>query len=184
MYESQPSVVDRLYSDFKLIIEQIDDPENPASTISLRNSTEDVFQKTLTVAIGAYFERRITDAVLDLVGKSSNNTLAPEFARIRGIEKSYHSLFNWGDNNANSFYRLFGGDFRDYMKEYVKNNDEFGRAAKAFLELGNARNEVAHTFNSVGKTTEEIYDLYRIALLFVDQIPLRFDEFAQRQRQD
>ena len=176
MQESQPSVVDRLYSDFKLIIEQID-----VSEISLRNSTEDVFQKTLTVAIGTYFERRITDAVLDLVDKSSNNTLATEFAWIKGIDKRYYSLFNWEDNNANSFYRLFGGDFRDYMKEYVKNNDEFGRAAKAFLELGNARNEVAHTFNSVGKTAEEIYDLYRIALLFVDQIPLRFDEFAQRQ---
>lgn len=82
MYESQSSTVDRLYSDFKLIIEQIDDPENPASTISLRNSAEEIFQKSLYVAIGSYFERRIATIVLDIVGMSSSHSrLATEFVR-------------------------------------------------------------------------------------------------------
>lgn len=181
MYESQPSVVDRLYSDFKLIIEQID-----VSEISLRNSAEEIFQKSLCVAIGSYFERRIAAVVLDFVGRSSGDSaLVTEFVRNKAISRQYYTYFNWKGANANSFFSLFGADFKAYMSEYVSNNPEYGDAIRAFMQVGGIRNEVAHNFEyvSIDATTDEIYELYRKARLFVDQIPQRFDEFAQRQRQ-
>lgn len=181
MRESQPSVVYRLYSDFELIIRKLD-----VSEISLRNSTEDVFQKTLALAIGSYFERRITDAVLEFVGRSSGDSaLITEFVRNKAISRQYHSYFDWDRANANKFFSLFGAEFRAYMSEYVNENPEYDDAIRAFMQVGGIRNKVAHNFEyvNIGATTEEIYELYRKALLFVDQIPQRFDEFAQRQWQ-
>ncbi len=182
MRESQPSVVDRLYSDFELIIRKLD-----VSEISLRNSAEEIFQKSLYVAIGSYFERRIGTIVLELVGESSSHSrLATEFVRKKAVSRQYHSYFDWDKANANSFFGLFGAEFKAYMAEYVNENPEYGDAIRAFMRVGDVRNEVAHNFEyvSIDATADEIYELYRKALLFVDQIPLRFDEFAQHQRQD
>lgn len=181
MYESQSSTVDRLYFDFKLIIEQIN-----GSEISLRNAAEEILQKTLALAIGSYFERRITDAVLEFVGKSSGDSaLITEFVRNKAISRQYHSYFDWDRANANTFFGLFGAEFKAYMSEYVNENPEYDDAIRAFMQVGGIRNKVAHNFEyvSIGATTEELYELYKVALLFVDQIPQRFDEFAQRQRQ-
>ena len=177
MVQSENSVVDRLYSDFQQLVDQID-----ATEISLRNSAEEIFQKSLYVAIGSHFEQRITDHILELVGRSSrDNVLVTEFARIKGVSRQYHTFFGWGDSNANRFFSMFGREFRDYMVEYVKNDDQYDESIKAFLEVGNVRNEVAHDFGSVSldKTVEEIYARYKQALAFVEQIPLRFDEFEQ-----
>ena len=182
MYESQPSVVDRLYSDFKLIIEQID-----LSEISLRNSAEEIFQKSLYVAIGSYFERRIGTIVLELVGESAiHSRLATEFVQNKAISRQYHTYFQWNSANANSFLGLFGAEFKAYMSEYAGENPEYRDAIRAFMQVGGIRNDVAHNFEyvSIDATADEIYELYRKALLFVDQIPQRFDEFAQRQKQD
>ena len=177
MVQQESSTVDRLYSDFSRLIEQID-----ATEISLRNSAEEIFQKSLYVAIGSHFERCITDYILDFVDKSSGNSiLVTEFARIKAISHQYHTFFGWEDSNANRFFSMFGKEFKDYMVEYVKNNADYGEAIKAFLEVGNVRNEVAHDFGSVNleKTVDEIYDRYKKALAFVEQIPLRFEEFEQ-----
>lgn len=176
--QSQPySMVDGLYENFQRLMEQID-----VSEASLRNYVEDMFQKSLCIGIGCYFERRITDTVFNLARRDSHSVLASEFIRIRGIGRSYSTLFNWSDlsaNSANSFYGLFGSEFKQYMTNYVNNHDEFRNATLAFLELGNARNRVAHTFDSVGKTTDEIYKLYQSALVFVNELPSRFEEFER-----
>lgn len=180
MVQQESSAVDRLYSDFTQIIFQID-----ASDISLRISAEEIFQKSLYVAIGSHFEQRITECVLEFIRQSSGNSiLVTEFARIKGISYQYHTYFDWGKRNANKFFGLFGAEFRSYMTDYVKAHADFDNAVRAFLEIGNMRNEVAHEFGAVslGKTVDEIYDRYNEALDFIEQIPLRFEEF-ERSRQ-
>ena len=183
--QPQPySMVDGIYEDFQRMMAQID-----VSEVSLRNSVEDMFQKSLCIAIGCYFERRVTDAVLNLARRDSHSVLASEFVRIWGIGHRYSSLFDWSAwgarttkraaKSGNSFYRLFGAEFQQYMTNYMSTNDEFRNAVLAFLELGNARNRVAHTFDSVGKTTDEIYELYQNASVFVEELPLRFEEFER-----
>lgn len=171
------STVDRLYSDFILMIEQIDNAE-----ISLRNAAEEIFQKSLYVAIGSYFEQRITTYIVEFMAEASGgNVLVREFTRIKGVSRQYHTFFNWRASNANGFFGMFGPEFKDYMDVYVKDNPEFADAIRAFLEIGNMRNEVAHDFGSVAltKTVQEIYQRYRQALTFVEAIPVRLGEFEQ-----
>ena len=172
--------VDRLYSDFTRILEQIS-----RTDLSLRTSAEEIFQKSLYVAIGSYFEQRVTHHILDLVSESSGaNLLVTEFVQNKAIGRQYHTLFGWTDNNANAFFRLFGNEFRAYMTDHVRNNPDYAEAAKAFLEIGNVRNEVAHEFGNVSlnKTSDDIYSRYEKALEFVEQIPLHFKAFlASRQ---
>ena len=177
----ESSTVDRLYSDFSLMIEQIDVTE-----VSLRNSAEEIFQKSLYVAIGSYFEQRITSYILEFMSKASgDNVLVIEFVRVKGITRQYHTFFSWDRRNANGFFSMFGQEFKDYMVEYVENNPEYRDAIRAFLEIGNVRNEVAHDFGSVNltKTVNEIYDRYQQALIFIEQMPSRFEEFEQVMRQ-
>ena len=66
------------------------------------------------------------------------------------------------------------------MTGYVRENPEYTEAIRAFLEVGNVRNEVAHNFESVTfeKTVDEIYARYKEALTFVEQIPLHFEAFS------
>ena len=177
MVQQESSAVDRLYSDFIQIISQID-----ASDISLRISAEEMFQKSLYIAIGSHFERRITEYILDFVGKSSRNSvLVTEFVG-KLMSRQYHNFFAWGDaKNANRFFSMFGGDFKNHMAEYVRNNPEYDEAIRAFLEVGDVRNQVAHDFGTVSleKTADEIYARYKEALAFVEQILLRFEEFEK-----
>ena len=67
------------------------------------------------------------------------------------------------------------------MAEYVRNNPEYDEAIRAFLEVGDVRNQVAHDFGTVSleKTADEIYARYKEALAFVEQILLRFEEFEK-----
>lgn len=173
----ESSTVDRLYSDFSLMIEHID-----SSEISLRSAAEEIFQKSLYVAIGSYFEQRITAYIVEFMAEASGgNVLVREFTRIKGVSRQYHTFFDWRASNANGFFGMFDPEFRAYMGVYVKDNPEFADAIRAFLEVGNMRNEVAHDFGSVAltKTVQEIYQRYRQALAFVDEIPSRFEEFEQ-----
>lgn len=180
MIQEEAYAVDRLYSDFTRILERIEDTE-----ISLRNSVEEIFQKSLYVAIGSHFEQQITHYILEFMGKSSNNNvLVTEFVRNKAIARQYHTLFVWKDNNANAFFGLFGQDFRAYMTGYVRENPEYAEAIRAFLEVGNVRNEVAHNFESVTfeKTADEIYSRYKEALAFVEHIPSHFEAFLASRR--
>lgn len=173
----ESSAVDRLYSDFSLMIEHIDDSE-----ISLRSAAEEIFQKSLYVAIGSYFEQRITTYIVEFMSEASGgNVLVREFTRIKGVSRQYHTFFEWGGRNANRFFAMFGSDFRDHMVQHVRGNPEYADAIRAFLEVGDMRNEVAHDFGSVTltKTVDEIYQRYRQALAFVEEIPLRFEEYER-----
>lgn len=175
--QSQTSVVDSLYEDFQSVMEKID-----VSEVSLRTSVEDVFQKSLAVAIGSYFERRVTGIVLEFVEKSSgNNVLVSEFVRNKAIHRQYHTYFQWGRANANQFFGLFGKDFRDHMTEYVRNNPEYGDYVSDFMQIGDIRNNVAHDYEYVviNQNTHELHKLYQNARVFVDGLPLRFEEFER-----
>ena len=82
----ESSAVDRLYSDFSLMIEHIDDSE-----ISLRSAAEEIFQKSLYVAIGSYFEQRITTYIVEFMSEvSGGNVLVREFTRVKGVSRQYH----------------------------------------------------------------------------------------------
>ncbi len=173
----EQSVVDRLHVDFKQIVEHLG-----ATEISLQTSAEEIFRKNLLLAAASYFERRISEGLLDFIGRTGSPDLVVEFVRKQAIERRYHTLFDWDRPNANKFFRLFGTPFGEYMEQYINDHPDFGESVRAFMEIGSERNRIVHQdFGSapLEKTTDDIYRLYLRALLFVEQMPLRLDEHIQ-----
>lgn len=172
-----PTVVDRLHEDFTGLLEVLDE----AGEVSLRAVADENSRKSLLLAAASYFERRMTEAVLSFVEDATNrNVLVTALVRNKAVSRQYHTWFQWDKNNANSFLGLFGSDFRDFMKQRIKDDDQLDDSVRAFLELGGERNRLVHEdFGAftLEKTTEEIHALYRRALHFVEAVPGALREF-------
>jgi hypothetical protein len=106
--------------------------------------------------------------------KATRSILVEEFVRNKAVARQYHTWFKWGENNANQFFGLFGADFRAAMVNRVKASEELRESIKAFLDIGEDRNQLVHqdyaTF-PLEKTLEEIYVLYQKAMLFIETFP-------------
>ncbi|MBP0016351.1 MAG: hypothetical protein J7647_02190 [Cyanobacteria bacterium SBLK] len=163
------TIVDNLHQEFNEILKHLD-----SSEISLRATAEDTFRKSLLLAAASYFETQVTQILTDLVRTwGNNNVLLNEFVRNKAIAREYHKLFKWDGKNANSFFALFGKEFKSHMEKLVKNDPELEKSIKAFLEVGNERNRLVHknygNYN-LEKTSEEIYQLYQKAQFFVENL--------------
>lgn len=125
----------------------------------------------------------MTDTVLSFVSDTSNHhALVTAFVRNKAVRRQYHTWFQWDAANANSFFGLFGEGFLGFMKQKIKNDNELAASIRAFLELGNDRNRLVHQdFASfpLEKTSNEIYDLFRKAMIFVDAFPTSLREFEE-----
>ena len=172
-----PTVVDRLHENFADLLAVLD----KAGEVSLRAVADENFRKSLLLAAASYFERRMTETVLSFIEDTTNrNVLVVALVRNKAVSRQYHTWFQWGTNNANSFFGLFGNDFRDFMKQRIKDDAQLDDSVRAFLELGGERNRLVHEdFGAftLEKTTEEIHALYCRALHFVEAIPGALREF-------
>ena len=163
------TVVDLLYQDFQEVINRIDVFE-----LSLQTTLRVTFSKSLLMAVAGYFEEQVQQQVVSFVHDcSSGNELVKELILHRAFGRQYHSLFIWEAKNANHFFALFGSGFSQSMRQFITGRDEYQEAIRAFLEIGNARNELAHGNYAqfpLDKTTEEIYASYKAGLQFVNSI--------------
>lgn len=180
MVTPEETVVDRLYQDFQALIASID-----PSDLSLQTTVRVNFSKSLLMAVAGYFEEQVQVQIVDFVHNCTNgNKPLKEFVVRKAFGRLYSQLFNWKDNNANSFFVLFGVDLRESMKKLAEEQIEYDRAIKAFLEIGNARNELAHGNYAdfpLDKTAEEIYESYKLALPFVETLAWHLEHFSAEQ---
>ncbi len=165
------TIVDRLYHEFQDLVSYLD--QN--GQISFCNTANENFSKTLLLATASYFESRITEHLLAFVREvAKENQRVVKLVENKAIRRQYHTLFNWEATNANQFYGLFGETFKTFMTNEIKHDIKLEESVKAFLEIGRNRNSLVHqdfgTF-SLGKTTDEIYQLYQKALYFVESLP-------------
>ena len=162
--------VDRLYEDFDAVMEYLR-TEQP----SFHLAVEESLRKGLLLAAASYFERRVTEILVEFVSESAGrNEQLVEFVRRQALNRRYHTLFNWGSANVNGFWGLFGQSFRSSMTERVRRDPKLQDGIRAFLELGNDRNRLVHEdFGSFSleKTSREIYVSYTDALGFVEALP-------------
>lgn len=171
--------VDELYSDFQDIVGGLDQLEG-----SLRVTAEDTFRKYLLLAAASYFESEIKECIMQLAESSSSRSseMIVTFVRMKAIERQYHTYFQWEGRNANSFFALFGQGYKSYMTERVNANQKYDEAIQAFLEIGHARNQLVHQDFSnfrLDRTSEEIFELYRKACVFVNSLETSFDEYLR-----
>jgi RiboL-PSP-HEPN/Protein of unknown function (DUF2934) len=164
--------VDRLYSECIGILNLL---RQSKDELSLQSAAGDNLRKVLLLGAASYFETRMCATVIEFVReKATQSILVEEFVRNKAIARQYHTWFQWGQNNANQFFGLFGADFRAMMVSRIKASDELKNSIKAFLDIGEDRNQLVHqdyaTF-PLEKTLEEIYELYQKAMLFIETLP-------------
>lgn len=173
------SVVDRLHSEFIDLLSVLD----RANEISLRNTADDNFRKSLLLACASHFEHILTQTVMQFVEETANsNILICSFVANKAIFKQYHTWFKWEDKNANHFFGLFGREFLIYMKDMIKKNEELFNGIQAFLELGYNRNRLVHQdYGSftLEKTSAEIFESYCKAKYFINKMPELFRDFTK-----
>lgn len=152
--------------------------------VTLLFRTEDVFTKTLIIAAASYFEVELAAVMSQLYRERTDGAEAlVAFIQKQAFGRQYAQLFSWENHNqANSFYARFGPDFRDYMKNRVDNDPVLDMAVKAFLEIGDLRNQMVHKNYAdfqLSKTADEVFILYEAALVFLEEIPKALLEFIE-----
>jgi hypothetical protein len=164
------TVVDRLYREYRELLACLDAAGEP----SLRSAAEETFTKSLLLAAASYFEYRVCGHIVQFVSEYSHSDMVSNLVRTKAISRQYHTFFNWEGANANTFFSLFGTEFRSYMDRRVAADEYLRSAIRSFIELGGERNRLVHQdfgSYSLEKTAEEIYAAYTQGLLFVEALP-------------
>lgn len=165
-----PSDVDRIHKEFTDLIDFL----ASNGEISLRSSADDAFRKVLTISAASYFEHVLTNIVMEFVEETvSAETMITALVRNRVVGRQYHTWFTWDGKNANGFFGMFGDGFKAHMTGLVKATPDLDKAIKAFLELGEGRNMLAHqnfAAFAMQKTSDEIFKLYQDAMPFIESV--------------
>jgi len=129
------------------------------------------YTKSLLMSVASYFESVITSAIGNyshIVTK--DNDMLVSFIYNKGIERQYHTYFNWKDGkSANNFFGLFGGTAKAKAEKLIKDK-ELDDSVKAFLQIGQERNKLVHQNYievNLNTTFDELYDRYIVACAFV-----------------
>jgi hypothetical protein len=174
------SDVDRIHKEFTDLIQFL----ASNGEISLRSSADDAFRKVLTISAASYFEHVLTGIVMEFVEETvSAETMVTALVRNRVISRQYHTWFTWEARNANSFFGMFGDGFKAHMTALVKATPDLDRAIKAFLELGDGRNMLAHqnfAAFAMQKTSDEIFKLYQDAMPFIESVRTELRACSQK----
>lgn len=167
---SNGDIVGTRYKEFREMIDYLETNKE----ISLKIVADDNLKKVLLLSAASYFEDEIKDIILSFVDKNSNdNSMIKSFVKNKAVERQYHKYFDWSAKNANKFFSLFGEEFKNQASGDIKDNSELKESIRAFLEIGNLRNELVHgnfAVFPIEKTVEEIYGLYRSAHQFIDYL--------------
>ncbi len=171
--------VELLNEEYKSIVNFLNKSRQP----SLLSDVNKTFKKVIVLSSASYFEYLIQEILISfIIRKTDNNTKAVNFFKKKAIGMQYHTYFSWGEKNnpnkpgknANQFFSLFGDDFRKEAEEDIKKNPELDKSMKAFIEIGHLRNILIHSnfaaYNFDNKTTDEMFDLYRTGIPFIDYI--------------
>jgi RiboL-PSP-HEPN len=165
------TIVDRIFGDYGSVVAAL--AEN--GDLSLLNSVEENYRKSLLLTAASYFEQRVVEHVVEYAReRGGKDELIPRFIENKAAKRQFHTWFAWDSNNANAFFGLFGEDFRNYVTGYIKGVDGFDACISAFLEIGRERNRLVHQNYgafALEKTAEELYVLYKSANDFVERIP-------------
>lgn len=172
-------VIERCYEECCAILEVVEHHGD----MSLNNAAEVIFQKYFAICVASHFEKELCDSLeLYYQDVSGEHTPAVCFMKNKAIERQYHTWFNWDGKNANTFFALFGNEFKNYMKAKLEKDALLDEAVKSFLELGRNRNVFVH--NDLGtvssdKTMEEIYQEYCRACAFIELFPNVLHEYVR-----
>lgn len=171
--------VDLLNQEYQSIVGFLEQNAQP----SLSSDVNRYFKKVIALSSGSYFEHRIQEILVQFITREANNNiLVINFVKKKAIGMQYHTYFSWGEKNnpdrpgtnANSFFSLFGEDFKKQVEKEIKASADLEVAVKSFLEIGHLRNILVHSnfaaYDIENKTADEIFTLYKNGLPFIEFI--------------
>lgn len=177
MSEIETTEVERVFEELKFLREHL---ESSTAGLSVLNTLSSVDAKVMLLCSASYFERKVCDGILEVFAQTSPSITMNNFLAKKALSRNYHTLFSWKENNANSFFGLFGNEFKTHMKSLL-DDDDLKQCMKDFMELGRIRNELVHqnyaTFN-LGDTAQEIYEKFKRANRFVGVVMLELSSFS------
>ena len=172
------TIVDVLHREIEEILAFLD----AANEVSLRNTVDGNFRKALLLAAASNYEKRLTEGVITFVREvTAQDHVVAWLVVSRVVTRQYHTWFDWKRANVNQFFSMFGQTFSRHVQGIVNEDDGLSSSVKAFMEIGRERNRMVHDdFGSFSleKTSEEIYETYRIGSRFVDWVPQALREYC------
>lgn len=149
------------------------------SQFSFLTTVQNFTLKSIILSIASYYESAIVNLIHESL-ETEKSELLKYFLQKTAFERKYHQLFSWDSNNINSFFSLFGPNFKNFAEKAVKADEAFAECIKAFLELGATRNSMVHsnflTFN-LEWTIEEVELKFHQSLEVLVKLPVLFSEY-------
>lgn len=159
--------VEELYREYLELSEDLG-TSNPSSLSALNRS----YHKHLLVAAASSLEQQVKTIVPQIFQRHGTEFIG-EFVARAVFARGYHTLFDWKNGTAATFFANFGPDCQRYFKAQLKADDELRDQHEAFMTLGARRNEVVHNDYAtylVELTPHEVMAKYRLGHLFVQRI--------------
>ena len=151
--------------------------------LTFASDVQGIVPKVLLLASASYFEAAITGLIVNYYKlKLGDEDVGVTFVQLKALKRQFHTLFQWNAANVNHFWSFFGPNFKQYASDIVANDQELRDDARAFLELGNLRNELVHENYMafvLEKTSQEVFDLAFRANRFVDRLPELLAGYAE-----
>jgi hypothetical protein len=150
--------------------------------LSYQIMIEENFRKSFLLSCASYHESIICNCIENLLIEKTTDEKIMHFAKNKGINRQYHTYFDWESKNANKFLSLFGSLFKDKVNHDTKSNIKLKESIEAFLEVGNERNLMVHEnylSYKLTKTFEEIEALNENALYFLRYLQYYFEIKAE-----
>lgn len=176
------NVIDRLHGDCSAL-EKFLDKEGGLFALRFKPVIDEHLPKTMLLAAASHFERRLSDEV-ELLAKdaTAENHIIVSLVKNKVIRRQYHTWFAWDSSNANMFFSMFGKGFKDWATKWVRSDEKLNKSIADFLEIGQARNRLAHGYFgefTLEKTASEVYALYQSAAGFVDWFPPAIRDYSE-----
>ena len=147
--------------------------------ISFATYIDNVYKNVLVLSAASYFESKISELISKYAAKASgSDKRIVKLIESKVIERQYHTLFDWKANNTNTFWKLFGEETKESVRQKINGDEKLKTAEQCFIDLGRQRNLLVHENFAefdVNITVEEIYKKYRQACNFISLIETVLD---------
>lgn len=100
METGQVTIIDRQYENGISLVDYLKNQQQ----LTFYNEAENNFRKTILLSAASYFEKEISETVIDFAkSHSSNDDLVVSIIKQKAVSRQYHTYFGWDKANANSF---------------------------------------------------------------------------------
>jgi len=140
----------RQYEDIVAILKE-------SGRLDLWIAANESYAKSLLMSAASYFEHEVIEILRAYFSHhSSGNVRLDSFVWKMALNRKFYSLFDFGANNVNGFFSLFGEEVKNSWRKYSDENN-LGDAIKDFLSICNDRNKIVHQ-NYAAYQLEDSFD--------------------------